>query len=107
MIQSLQTVATPSGQQTGKLVRARVAITMPDVKLDMAMGMIMPRCAPGFFPGTKVFTNVGVLAGKPICDRSRYMMAIEELGRQMVLLPTDNLRGANGTDRKPALYVSV
>ncbi len=34
-------------------------------------------------------------------------MAIDELKRQMVFLLTDYLKGANGTDRKPALYISV
>ncbi len=63
MVQAMQTVATPSGQQAGKLVHATVAITMPDMKPDMALGMIMLCCAPGFFPGTKVFTNAGAPAG--------------------------------------------
>ncbi len=34
-------------------------------------------------------------------------MAVEELKKQMVLLPTDYLQGANGTDQKPPLYLSV
>ncbi len=35
------------------------------------------------------------------------MTAIKELKRQMVLLPADYIQGANGTDRKPLLYLSV
>ncbi len=70
--------------------------------------MIMPHCSPGFFPGMKVFMNAGALVnGQPIRDQARYVMAIDELKKQMVLLPTDYLKGANGTDWKPALYVSV
>ncbi len=66
-------VATESGQQMGKRVQATIAMTMPDVKPEMAMGMIMPHCSPGFFPGTKVFMNVGALAnGLPIHDWARY-----------------------------------
>ncbi len=107
MVQSMQTMATPSRQQVGKLVCATVAMTMPDVKLDMALGMIMPCCAPGFFLGTKVFTNAGVPAGQLICDWAWYMITIEELKRQVALLPPDYLWGANGTDCKPAPYVSV
>ncbi len=42
IVQAMQSVATPSGQQTDKLVHATVAINMTDVKLDMALGMIMP-----------------------------------------------------------------
>ncbi len=81
---------------------------MPDVMPEMAMGMIMPRCSPGFFPGMKVFMNAGAPAnGQPICDWGRYTMATDELKRQMVLLPTDYLQGANGTDWKPPLYLSV
>ncbi len=34
-------------------------------------------------------------------------MAVEELKWQMVLLPTDYLQGANGTDWKPPIYLSV
>ncbi len=45
--------------------------------------------------------------GQPICDWSRYVMVVEELKKQMVLLLTDYLQGANGTDRKLLLYVSV
>ncbi len=81
---------------------------MPDVEPEMAMGMIMPRCSTGFFPGTKPFTNGGPPAnGQPVQDQSQYMMAIEELKWQMVLLPADYVQGANGTDQKPLLYVSV
>ncbi len=97
-IQSLQTVATPSGQQMGKLVRATVAVTMPDVKPDMVLGMIMLRCAPGFFLGMKVFTNVGEPVGQLIHDRARLAIVVDDLKRQMVLLPPDYLQGANGSD---------
>ncbi len=68
IVQGWQSVATPSGQQADKLVHGTMAITMPDVKPDMVLGMIMPRCAPGFFPGTKVFTNAGEAAGQLIHD---------------------------------------
>ncbi len=70
VVQAEQPVATPSGQQTSKLVRATIALTMTDVKPDMALGQIMPRCAPGFFPGTKVFTNTGPPAGQLVGDRA-------------------------------------
>ncbi len=70
IVQGMQSVATPSRQQMDKLVCATMAVTKPDVKLDMALGMIMPRCAPGFFPGTKVFTNAGETAGQLIRDRA-------------------------------------
>ncbi len=56
----------------------------------------------------KPFTNGGPPAnGQPIHDQSRYMTAIEEIKRQMVLLLTDHLQGTNGTDRKPPIYISV
>ncbi len=42
IVQGMQLVATPSRQQTDKLVHATMAMTMPDVKPDMALGMIMP-----------------------------------------------------------------
>ncbi len=91
-----------------KLVQSTISVLIPDVEPEMAMGMIMPHCAPGFFPGMKLFTNAGPLAnGQPIRDRSQYMMAIEGLKRQMVLLPADYVQGTNGTDRKPPLYLSV
>ncbi len=32
---------------------------------------------------------------------------VGDLKREMVLLPTDYLQGANGTDQKPALYVTM
>ncbi len=55
-----------------------------------------------------MFTNAGALAnGQPICDQARYAMAIDELKKQMVLLLTDYLKGANGTAQKWALYISV
>ncbi len=85
-----------------------ISMSIPDVEPEMAMGMIMPRCSPGFFPGMKPFTNGGPLGnGQPIRDRSRYMTAIEEIKWQTVLLLMDYLQGANGTDQKLALYVSV
>ncbi len=34
-------------------------------------------------------------------------MAVQELKQQVVLLLTDYLQGANGTDRKPPIYLSV
>ncbi len=107
IVQRMQSVATPSGQQTDKPVRATMAVTMPDVKPDMALGLIMPRCTPGFFPGTKVFTNAGEAAGQLIRDWARLAIVVDDLKRQMVLLPPDYLCSANGTDRKLALYVTV
>ncbi len=107
VVQGMQSVAMPSGQQMDKLVRATMAVTMPDVKPDMALGMVMPCCAPGFFPGTKVFTNAGAAAGQLIQDRARLATAVDDLKRQMILLLPDYLRGANGTDWKPALYITV
>ncbi len=70
IVQVVQTVATQSGQQTSKLVRATMALTMTDVNPDMALGIIMPRCAPGFFPGTQVFTNAAAAAGQLVRDRA-------------------------------------
>ncbi len=98
IVQGMQSAATLSRQQTDKLVHATMAITMPDVKPDMALGMIMPRCVPGFFPGTKVFTNAGEAAGQLIRDQARLAIVVDNLRRHMVLLPPDYLRGANGTD---------
>ncbi len=100
-------MAGPSMQQTGQLVHATVALTMTDVKPDMALGMIMLRCAPGFFPGTTVFTNAGAAARQLVRDRSRLCSVVGDLQKEMVMLPTDYVQGANGTDRKPALYVTV
>ncbi len=91
IVQSMQMVATPSGQQMDKLVHATMAMTMPDVKPDMALGMIMPHCAPGFFPGMKVFTNMGEPAGQLIHDRARLTIVVDDLKRQMVLLPPNYL----------------
>ncbi len=107
IVQGMQLVATLSRQQTDKLVHATITITMTDVKPDLALGMIMPRCVPGFFLGTKVFTNAGEAAGQLICDQARLTIAVDYLKRQMVLLPPDYLHGANGTDQKPVLYVTV
>ncbi len=59
------------------------------------------------FPRDKSVHKRGAPAGQPIRDWLRYMLAIDELRRQMVLLPTDYLRGANGTNRKLAPYISV
>ncbi len=70
VVQVEQSVAGPSRQQTAQLVRATMALTMTDVKPDMALGLIMPRCAPGFFPGTMVFTNAGAAVGQLVRDRS-------------------------------------
>ncbi len=103
-VQSYQTVATASGQQTGKLVWMTVQVTMPDVEPEHAMAMILPWCSPGFFPGIELFMNGGPSAnGQPVRDRSRYYTVINELKRQMVLLPGDYDRGADGTGHKPPL----
>ncbi len=50
-VQLLQQVATSGSQQTMKLVQSTISMSMPDVEPEMAMGMIMPHCSPGFFPG--------------------------------------------------------
>ncbi len=63
-------MAGPGGQQVGKLVCATMALTMPDVKPEMALGIVMSHCTPGFFPGTKVFTNAGEAAGQLVRDRA-------------------------------------
>ncbi len=70
IVQGVQSVVTPSGQQMDMLVHATVAVTMTDVKPDMVLGIIMPWCTPGFFPGTKVFTNAGEAAGQLVRDRA-------------------------------------
>ncbi len=70
VVQAERPVSTPSGQQTSTLVRATMALTMTDVKPDMALGQIMPRSAPGFFQGTKVFTNAGEAVGQLVRDRA-------------------------------------
>ncbi len=70
VMQAEQPVSTPSGQQTATLVHAMMALTMTDMKPDMALGQIKPRCAPGFFPGTNVFTNAGVAVGQLVRDRA-------------------------------------
>ncbi len=70
--------------------------------------MILPRCSLGFFPGMEMFVNGGpALNGQPIQDQSRYWSAINVLKWQMMLLPGDYLKGANGMDRKPSLYLVV
>ncbi|MCP4547320.1 MAG: hypothetical protein GY835_12755, partial [bacterium] len=50
-VQSVQSVMTPSGQQAPKLARVAVLPTMTDVDPEQALKMILPRNAPGFFPG--------------------------------------------------------
>ncbi len=54
------------------------------------------------------FTNGGSSTnGQPIKDRSRYQTAIAELKQQILLLPGDYARGADGMSHKPPLYVMV
>ncbi len=69
-MQAEQSVITESGQQTNKLVRTNMALTMMDVELDQALGMIMSRSAPGFFAGTQVFTNAGEAYRQLVGDRA-------------------------------------
>ncbi len=79
IVQLVQSVMTPTGQQAPKLVRATMALTMTDVKPDMALGMITPRCAPGFFPGTQVFTNAGVAGGQLVRDWAQLTIVAGDL----------------------------
>ncbi|MCP4543888.1 MAG: hypothetical protein GY832_42785, partial [Chloroflexi bacterium] len=46
-------------------------------------------------------------AGQLVRDRARLSTVVDDLKREMVLLPPDYLRGANGSDWKPALYLTV
>ncbi|MCP4543152.1 MAG: hypothetical protein GY832_39060, partial [Chloroflexi bacterium] len=106
-VQAEQSVMLPTGQQGPKLVRSTVPLTMTDVEPEQALRMILPRCAPGFFPGTQVFTNAGDAGGQLVRDRARLVKVTRALRKEMVLLPPDYLQGTNGTNRKPALYVTV
>ncbi len=84
-----------------------MALSMMDVEPEQALRMIIARNAPGFFPGTQVFTNTGDAGGQLVHDRARLMTVTDDLRKEMCLLPPDYLHGTNGTNRKPALYVTV
>ncbi len=47
LVQTYQTVATSSSQQTGKLVQMTVQVTMLDVEPEHAMAMVLLQCSLG------------------------------------------------------------
>ncbi|MCP4549308.1 MAG: hypothetical protein GY835_22880, partial [bacterium] len=106
-VQSEQSVMTSMGQQEPKLVRAAVPLTITDVRPGHAVRLVMARNAPGFLPGTQVCTNAGDAGGQLVRDRARLVKVTSDLHQEMRLLPPDYLAGINGTDRKPALYLTV
>ncbi len=107
-IQSYLPVSTLSGQMTDKLVHMMVQVGMPDVELDQAVAIMLPRSASGWYPQMVPFTNSGSLMhGNLICDRSRFCAATTELKASLMNLPPDHVTLPNATEHKPPIYMMV
>ncbi len=79
-VQAYQSVATPSGQQTDKLLWMMVQVMMLNVDPEHVAAMMLPHCARGFFPGMEPFMNSGSSTNRQVIhDRSRYQTVMDEL----------------------------